>query len=65
MLGGGRALVFVDPYSETQVTHPSRFSPPGGPTDSNLDALFKAWGVELEPGVVAGDLDVRAALMAG
>jgi ABC-type uncharacterized transport system involved in gliding motility auxiliary subunit len=65
VLGGGRALVFVDPYSETQVTHPSRFSPPGGPTDSNLDTLFKAWGVELEPGVVAGDLQAARKVNAG
>src|SRR5258707_494183 len=55
VLGGGRALVFVDPHSETQQMHPNRYAPPGGPSDSNLEPLFKAWGVELEPKVVAGD----------
>ena len=55
VLGGGRALVFVDPHSETQQIRPNRYAPPGGPVDSNLEPLFKAWGVELEPKVVAGD----------
>jgi ABC-type uncharacterized transport system involved in gliding motility auxiliary subunit len=55
VLGGGRALVFVDPHSETQQMHPNRYAPPGGPSDSNLEPLFKAWGVELEPKVVVGD----------
>ncbi len=55
VLGGGRALVFVDPHSETQQIRPNRFAQPGGPVDSNLEPLFKAWGVELEPKVVAGD----------
>jgi ABC-type uncharacterized transport system involved in gliding motility auxiliary subunit len=45
VLGGGRALVFVDPHSETQQMHPNRYAPPGGPSDSNLEPLFKAWGV--------------------
>lgn len=65
VLGGGRALVFVDPYSETQISHPSRFSPQGAPSDSNLDKLFKAWGVELEPKVVAGDLQAARKVNAG
>jgi len=55
VLGGGRALVFVDPHSETQQMRPNRYARPGGPVDSNLEPLFKTWGVELEPKVVAGD----------
>jgi len=55
VLSGGRALVFVDPYSEFQTAHPSMLSPPGGPTDSDLDPLFKAWGIELVKGKVAAD----------
>lgn len=55
VLKGGRAIVFVDPESETQQAHPSRMSPPGAPSDSNLDRLFAAWGVALEPKMVAGD----------
>jgi len=58
VLKGGKLLVFVDPYSEMQAALPS---PHGGdaaatnPPASNLDPLFKAWGVTLLPGVVAGD----------
>jgi ABC-type uncharacterized transport system involved in gliding motility auxiliary subunit len=55
VLGGGRALVFVDPHSEIQQVRPNPYGPPGAPVDSNLEPLFKAWGVELEPKVVAGD----------
>ncbi|HXP76506.1 MAG TPA: Gldg family protein [Stellaceae bacterium] len=57
VLGGGRALVFVDPHSETQQMHPNPYAQQQGgePVDSDLEPLFKAWGVELEPKVVAGD----------
>jgi ABC-type uncharacterized transport system involved in gliding motility auxiliary subunit len=51
VLQGGKALVFVDPYSELQA----RGARPGSPADSNLDRLFKAWGVKLLPDTVAGD----------
>ncbi|HVM80543.1 MAG TPA: Gldg family protein [Stellaceae bacterium] len=65
VLGGGRALVFVDPYSETQLLHPTRFNPPGGPTSSNLEPLLKAWGVTMRPKVVAGDLSAARKVSAG
>src|SRR5215470_790291 len=65
VLGGGRALVFVDPHSETQQMHPNPYARPGGPVDSNLEPLFKAWGVELEPKVVAGDLQAARKVNAG
>jgi ABC-type uncharacterized transport system involved in gliding motility auxiliary subunit len=55
VLGGGRALVFVDPNSEIQQSRPSQFNPPGAPADSNLDKLFAAWGLQLVPDRVAGD----------
>ena len=65
VLKGGKALVFVDPNSETQQMHPSQMNPPGMPLDSNLDTLFKAWGVELEPKVVAGDRRAARRVNAG
>jgi ABC-type uncharacterized transport system involved in gliding motility auxiliary subunit len=56
VLKGGKALVFVDPYSETQAAHQNRMTGGGGPGASDLPQLFKAWGLELEPGKIAGDL---------
>jgi ABC-type uncharacterized transport system involved in gliding motility auxiliary subunit len=55
VLGGGKALVFTDPVSEIQQSRPSQFNPPGTPNDSNLERLFKAWGLEMLPATVAGD----------
>jgi ABC-type uncharacterized transport system involved in gliding motility auxiliary subunit len=65
VLGGGKALVFVDPNSETQQMHPSQLNPPGMPLDSDLDKLFKAWGVEMEPKMVAGDRHAARRVNAG
>jgi ABC-type uncharacterized transport system involved in gliding motility auxiliary subunit len=64
VLKGGKLLVFVDPYSEMQAGLPSVHGGNAVATDppaSNLDPLFKAWGVTMLPGVVAGDrLDARS-----
>jgi ABC-type uncharacterized transport system involved in gliding motility auxiliary subunit len=54
VLKGGKALVFVDPYSEFQASHPSQLNPPG-PSDSNLERLFKSWGFEVPSKTVVGD----------
>ena len=53
VLNGGKALVFVDPYSEAAAASPGS----GGNDSSDLEPLFKAWGVKLLPNVVAGDRD--------
>ena len=55
VLKGGKALVFVDPYSEIQASRPSMPNTPPPPTASDLEPLFKAWGFRLVPGIVAGD----------
>jgi ABC-type uncharacterized transport system involved in gliding motility auxiliary subunit len=55
VLKGGKALVFVDPLSEFQASHPSQLNPPGSPNSSNLERLFKAWGFDIPSNVVAGD----------
>ena len=55
VLKGGKALVFVDPLSELQASHPSQVNPPGSPTASNLERLFKSWGFEVPANTVAGD----------
>ena len=54
VLGGGKLLAFVDPYSEidTGVTTPGELA-----TDktSDLPELFKAWGVRMLPAQIIGD----------
>jgi len=55
VLKGGKALVFVDPLSELQASHPSQLNPPGSPTSSNLERLFKSWGLQVPPKTVVGD----------
>jgi ABC-type uncharacterized transport system involved in gliding motility auxiliary subunit len=55
VLKGGKALVFVDPYSETQAAHANRMNPSPAGTSSNLDKLFAAWGIDMAPGKVAAD----------
>ncbi len=56
VLGGGRLLVFVDPYAESD-RGPGRLGG-GAPTASDLDPLFAQWGIGLLKGKVAGDLPV-------
>ncbi|HEY3918431.1 MAG TPA: Gldg family protein [Stellaceae bacterium] len=65
VLGGGKALVFVDPNSETQQMHPSQLNPPGMPLDSDMPKLLKAWGLEMEPKMVAGDRRAARRVNAG
>ena len=55
VLKGGKALVFVDPYSEMSRAQRSPLGRPGGPAGSDLEPLFAAWGIRLVPRVVAGD----------
>ena len=55
VLKGGKALVFVDPYSELQAFRPGQRNPPGSPSASNLERLFKSWGFEVPAKTVAGD----------
>ena len=52
VLRGGKLVAFVDPSAY--------FDPmaqmAGGPTSSTLDKLFKAWGVQYDPGKVVMDM---------
>lgn len=54
VLGGGKLLVFVDPYSEadTGMNMPGELAVD---KTSDLPELFKAWGVQMLPGQVVGD----------
>ncbi len=54
VLGGGRALVFVDPHSESDPAAQPMGGMPGR-SDSGLPDLLAAWGVEVEADRIVGD----------
>lgn len=54
VLKGGRALVFVDPYAESEAGKMRQMGG-GGASSSNLPKLFEAWGVDLLKDKIAGD----------
>ena len=59
VLRGGKALVFVDPLAEEDRPEPDPRNPMVMPkTDSSLEPLFKAWGVEFATDKVVGDAEV-------
>ena len=64
VLRGGRALVFVDPMSESEM---ARGGPAamGGPVGSNLPKLFDAWGLSMEDDKLAGDRAAARRVNAG
>ncbi|HEY4943346.1 MAG TPA: Gldg family protein [Rhizomicrobium sp.] len=55
VLGGGRALVFVDPNSELAQAGAGMDPRGGGDPSSDLPKLFQAWGVGYTPGKVVAD----------
>lgn len=58
VLGGGRALVFVDPDSGLAKQTRSMGGQPGSDTASDLPTLLKAWGVAFNPGKVVADREL-------
>lgn len=58
VLGGGHAMIFVDPLAESDSGGGDPMNPMGGsgPRDSDMPRLFDAWGIELVKGQVLGDL---------
>jgi ABC-type uncharacterized transport system involved in gliding motility auxiliary subunit len=58
VLGGGHAMIFVDPLAESDSGGGNPMNPMGGrgPRDSDMPTLFEAWGFELVNGQVLGDL---------
>ncbi|MWV17702.1 ABC transporter [Pseudomonas sp. L-22-4S-12] len=54
VLRGGKLMVFVDPYSEADTGMPM-LPGDGAEKSSDLEPLFKAWGLRLQPGKVLGD----------
>ena len=55
VLGGGRALIFVDPNSELAQAGGGMDPRAGGVPMSDLPKLFQAWGVGYNPGKVVAD----------
>jgi ABC-type uncharacterized transport system involved in gliding motility auxiliary subunit len=53
VLGGGRALFFVDPFSEVDRGDPS--DPSGGPRSSSLNRLLAAWGIHVDDTTIVAD----------
>ena len=54
VLGGGKALVFVDPVAELGRMGPMGMGP-GAPT-AEFVKILKTWGVDFDPGKIAGDI---------
>ncbi len=60
ILKGGRAIVFVDPFSEAEVPISDPSNPMAAMTaskSSNLDLLFNSWGVNFAQDNLAADRD--------
>lgn len=56
-LGGGKLMVFVDPFSEVDKTGPSADNPMAMPDrDSNLSTLFDPWGIKIPEDKIVGDI---------
>ena len=56
VLRGGKLIAFVDPYAYFDQQPSPMPGIGGGGTSSSLPALFKAWGVEMNPGKVIADV---------
>lgn len=54
VLAGGRAVVFVDPFSEVSQASMGMM---GGPASSDLGPLFKSWGIKFDSSRFIGDYD--------
>ncbi len=56
VLRGGKLIVFADPYAYFDQQPSPMPGVGGGGTSSTLAKLFKAWGVEMNPGKVLADV---------
>ena len=56
VLRGGKLIAFVDPYAYFDQQPSPMPGVGGGGTSSSLPKLFKAWGVEMNPGKVLADV---------
>ena len=67
VLDGGRALVFLDAFSEADRSMPEVTSPEQGYVEAvrsaDLRPLLDAWGVQLAPGYIAADRRLATSVM--
>jgi ABC-type uncharacterized transport system involved in gliding motility auxiliary subunit len=56
VLRGGKLIAFVDPYAYFDQSQPQMPGMPPQPSSSSLPTLFKAWGVQFDPGKVIADV---------
>jgi ABC-type uncharacterized transport system involved in gliding motility auxiliary subunit len=59
VLRGGKLIVFVDPFAYFDQS-PTMPGVPPQPSSSTLPTLFKAWGVDMDPGKVVADVEFGA-----
>ncbi len=68
VLKGGHALVFTDPLCEREeVPHDpgNQFAALMADRSSNLDRLYRTWGLEMVPGKIVGDRGAAMQVRAG
>ena len=63
LMRGGKAMIFVDPYSEGAGSR--RMTMGAIPTASDLKKLLGSWGVEITAGKIAGDRSLARLVNAG
>ncbi len=56
VLRGGKLIAFVDPFAYFDQSTPQMPGMPAQGSSSSLPRLFKAWGVEFDPGKVVSDV---------
>lgn len=65
VLGGGRALVFVDPYAELANAGGGFDPQSAGPLTSDLPKLLAAWGVDYNAQKIIGDRKLAQRVQSG
>jgi ABC-type uncharacterized transport system involved in gliding motility auxiliary subunit len=65
VLSGGRALIFVDPYSEVAQAGASPYQPAAAPPSSDLPKLFRAWGLGYSPDKFVADRKLAQQVQSG
>jgi ABC-type uncharacterized transport system involved in gliding motility auxiliary subunit len=63
LMRGGKAIIFVDPYSEGAGSR--RMTMGATPTASDLKKLLGSWGVDITEGKIAGDRSLARLVNAG